>query len=274
MKPGGKMVVGGSLLLLLFVAMAIFAPLVTHFSPYEQELYDTLAPPGADHFLGQDRLGRDIYSRIVYGGRISLAVGFITVFISSIVGTLVGAFAGYAGGKIDEVTMRIVDIFLAFPGILLAIAIMAVTGPGFGNVLLALSLMGWTGFARLVRGQVISLKEREYVIAAKSIGAGDMRIVLRHLLPNLVAPLTVEATFAVASAILAEAGLGFLGLGVQPPTPSWGTMLSEGREFLLVAPHLTTYPGLAIMFTVLAVNFLGDGLRDMFDPKSGGSFRA
>ena len=252
-----------------FILTAIFAPFIAPYSPYEQDLYHGLSEPSLAHWMGQDRLGRDIFSRIIYGARVSLLVGFVTVSVSVVLGSIIGAVAGYFGGKVDEIIMRITDIFLAFPGILLAIAIMAVLGPGLSNVIIALCIMGWTGFARLTRGQILSLRERDFVIAAEALGAKPSRIIALHLLPNISAPLIVEATFGVASAIVGEAGLSFLGLGAQPPTASWGAMLSEGRQFLLIATHLTTFPGLAIMLVVMGINFLGDGLRDMLDPKSG-----
>jgi peptide/nickel transport system permease protein len=193
-------------------------------------------------------------------------VGLITVGVSSIVGILLGALAGYFGGWTDEIIMRLTDILLAFPGLLLAIALMAVRGPGIPNVIIALSILGWVGYARLVRGQILALKQVEFVTAARALGAPSRRIIGRHLLPNILSPLLVEATFGMAAAILAEAGLSFLGLGTQPPNPSWGAMLNEGRRFLLEAPHLSLFPGLAIMVVVLAFNFLGDGLRDTLDP--------
>lgn len=252
-----------------FVAVAVLAPWIAPWPPSEQDLYGGLNGPGPEHLLGQDRLGRDILSRIMSGARVSLMVGLVTVSISAVTGSIIGAASGYAGGRLDGIVMRVLDVFLAFPGLLLAVAVMAVMGPSLMNVIIALSLMGWTSFARLARGQVLSLREREYVLAAESIGAGAARIILRHLLPNLAGPLIVEATFGVASAIIAEAGLSFLGLGVQPPTPSLGAMLSEGRQFLLVAPGLIIFPGLAIMMIVMGVNFLGDGLRDLLDPRRG-----
>ncbi|MGK7345923.1 MAG: ABC transporter permease [Candidatus Nitrospinota bacterium M3_3B_026] len=252
-----------------FVAVAVLAPWIAPWPPVEQDLYGGLSGPGPEHLLGQDRLGRDILSRIMSGARVSLLVGLVTVSISTVTGSIIGAASGYIGGKVDGVVMRVLDVFLAFPGLLLAVAVMAVMGPSLMNVIIALSLMGWTSFARLARGQVLSLREREYVLAAESIGAGAARVIGRHLLPNLAGPVIVEATFGVASAIIAEAGLSFLGLGVQPPTPSLGAMLSEGRQFLLVAPHLITFPGLAIMMVVMGVNFLGDGLRDLLDPRRG-----
>ncbi|VAX25793.1 Dipeptide transport system permease protein DppC (TC 3.A.1.5.2) [hydrothermal vent metagenome] len=250
-----------------FIVVALLAPWIAPYNPLAQDLYQGLNGPEPAHLFGQDRLGRDILSRIAYGARVSLLVGFVTVSISMTFGSFIGIVAGYFGGRIDSFIMRVVDVFLAFPGILLAIAVMAILGPSLLNVIVALSIMGWTSYARLTRGQTLSLREREYVIAAESIGAGPMRIMIKHLAPNLAAPVIVEATFGVASAIVAEAGLSFLGLGVQPPTASWGAMLSEGRQFLLIAPHLTTFPGIAIMITVMGVNFLGDGLRDMMDPK-------
>lgn len=257
----------GACLTGLVILAALFASVIAPYSPTEQELYAGLMGPGVDHLMGQDRLGRDIFTRILYGARISLFVGFSVVSVSMVVGSVIGAIAGYMGGKVDEVIMRIVDVFLAFPGILLAIAVMAILGPSVTNVVIALSVMGWTGFARLVRGQTLSLREREFVLAAEAVGVSTGGVIWRHILPNVIAPITVEATFGVASAILAEAGLSFLGLGVQPPTPSWGAMLSEGRQFLLIAPHLTTFPGLAIMVAVMGINFFGDGLRDLLDPK-------
>ncbi|VAX21353.1 Dipeptide transport system permease protein DppC (TC 3.A.1.5.2) [hydrothermal vent metagenome] len=257
-----------------FVLVALFAPFIAPYSPYEQDFYNGLAGPGALHLLGQDSLGRDILSRIIYGARVSLLVGFVTVFISATVGVALGSVAGYFGGRMDEVIMRISDIFLSFPGILLAIAVMAVRGPGLENVIVALSIMGWTGYARLARGQALSLREREFVLAAEALGAGPLRIIFLHLLPNIAAPLIVEVTFGVAAAIVGEAGLSFLGLGAQPPTASWGSMLSEGRSFLLIAPHLTTFPGIAIMLVVMGINFLGDSLRTTLDPKSERTIKA
>lgn len=245
---------------------ASFAPYLSPYDPNEQRLTEGLAGPSADHPLGQDKLGRDILSRIIYGARVSVLVGLVAIGASSALGVALGATAGSFGGIVDELIMRTADIFLAFPGILLAIAIMAVMGPGLGNVIFALVVMGWVGYARLVRGQILSLREREYVMAAESMGARQLRIMARHLLPNSMAPVIVEATFGMAAAIMAEAGLSFLGLGAQPQTPSWGSMLNEGRQFMLLAPHMTIFPGLAIMAVVLGLNFLGDGLRDSLDP--------
>jgi peptide/nickel transport system permease protein len=249
-------------------AMALFAPWIAPYDPFSQELLFGLYPPDADHLLGRDLLGRDIFSRIIYGSRVSLKVGFIAVTISATAGIFIGSIAGAIGGKTDETIMRLIDIVMAFPGILLAISIMAVLGPGLGNVIVALCLTGWVGFARIVRGQILSLREREFVLAANAAGAGTGRLILRHYLPNAAAPLIIEAAFGMAAVIVAEAGLSFLGLGIQPPAPSWGAMLNEGRAFLLIAPHLTAFPGLCLMLLVLAINLTGDGLRDLLDPKA------
>ncbi len=257
----------GLIIISLLILTALLAPVLAPYNPTDQNLYQRLQTPSRQHLLGQDSLGRDVLSRIIYGAWISLKVGSITVGISLIIGISLGLIAGYIGGIVDEVIMRICDIFLAFPGILLAIALMSIMEPSLNNVIIALSIMGWVGYARLVRGQTLSLKENEFITAARSLGAGHFRIMLRHILPNLLAPVIVEATFGMGGVIVAEAGLSFLGLGTQPPTPSWGTMLNEGRKFLLIAPHLTTFPGLAIMIVVLGLNFLGDGIRDIFDPK-------
>jgi peptide/nickel transport system permease protein len=253
----------GLIILLLLAAVAIFAPWVAPQSPTQQNLDQDLLSGSRNHPLGTDKLGRDILSRVIYGSRISLAVGTTTVAISLAIGLTLGSLAGYLGGWTDHAVMRTVDVLLAFPGILLAIAFTAVLGPGLHHVILALCLIGWTGYARLVRGEILALREREFVHAARALGCPPARIILRHLLPNLLPPLLIQATFGLAAAIVAEGSLSFLGLGVEPPTPSWGSMLNDGRQFLLVAPHLTTYPGLAIMVTVLALNLVGDALQDL-----------
>ena len=257
----------GIVVVFVLVSCAVFAPVLAPHNPYSQSLAEGLSTPSSSHLMGQDKLGRDIFSRVIYGARVSVMVGVITVLVSSVIGILLGALAGYFGGVIDELIMRLVDILLAFPGILLAIAIMSVLGPSLANVILALCLIGWVGYARLVRGEVMALREREYVTAAQAQGVGSKRIILRHILPNIMSPVIVQATFGLAGAIIAEAGLSFLGLGTQPPNPSWGGMLNEGRQFILVASHLSIFPGIAIMITVLGLNFLGDGLRDTLDPK-------
>ncbi len=256
-----RTLLGGSLLAMLLV-VAIGADRIAPYDPTTQVLAENLAPPSARHALGQDKLGRDILARVVYGTRVSLAVGVVSVAVSLAIGATIGALAGFAGGWIDELVMRAVDVFLAFPGLLLAIALTAVLGPSLRNVVLALCLLGWTGFARVARGEIVRLREREFVEAARALGVPERRILVRHLVPLLATPLLVQATFGMAAAIVAEASLSFLGLGAQPPTASWGAMLNDGRAFVLVAPHLTIFPGLAILVTVLALNFLGDGLRD------------
>ena len=241
---------------------AVAAPVLSPHDPNAQDLSADLASPSVEHPLGCDKLGRDQLSRLIYGGRVSLTVGLCSVIASVSIGVLIGAAAGYAGGAMDFWLMRAVDVLLAFPGMLLAIALAAVLGPGLPNVILALSLVGWTGYARLVRGEVLSIRERDHIEAAVALGVPAPRIVLQHVLPLIAAPLAVQATFGVAAAIVGEASLSFLGLGVQAPTASWGAMINDGRSFLLVAPHLTVYPGLAILVTVLGVHAVGDRLRD------------
>lgn len=262
-----RLVVVGLAVTLALILTALLAPVLAPFDPTAQNLEQGLSPPTPAHPLGQDKFGRDILSRIIYGARISLWVGLSTALVSLAIGTTIGAISGYLGGLTDEIVTRIIDILLAFPGILLALALMAILGPSLNNVIIALCAVGWVGYARLARGQVLAIKEREFVLAAKALGAGKARIIFVHMAPNILAPLIVEATFGMGGAIVGEAGLSFLGFGVQPPTPSWGGMLNEGRQFLLIAPHLTTFPGLAIMLVVLGFNFLGDGLRDLLDPR-------
>jgi peptide/nickel transport system permease protein len=252
----------GAGILLLLVVSALFAPLIAPHHPLRQNLSEDLIAFSVDHPLGTDKLGRDILSRILHGGGISLLVGVSTVTLSLTIGLIVGSLSGYFGGWIDHLLMRLVDILLAFPGILLAIAFTAVLGPGLDHVVIALCLIGWTSYARLVRGEILALRERDFIQAARALGCEPWRIILRHLLPNLLPPLLIQSTFGLAAAIVAEGSLSFLGLGVEPPTPSWGSMLNDGRQFLLVAPHLTTYPGLAIMITVLALNLVGDALQE------------
>lgn len=257
----------GITILLLLVGVASLAPIIAPHSPTHQNLEKDLLSPSNEHLLGTDKLGRDILSRTLYGARISLLVGISTVTISLLIGLLVGSLSGYFGGWVDQLLMRLVDLLMAFPGILLAIAFTAVLGPGLNHVILALCLIGWTGYARLVRGEILALREKEFIHAAQALGGSPPRIILLHMLPNLIPPLLIQGTFGMAAAIIAEGSLSFLGLGAQPPTPSWGSMLNEGRQFLLVAPHLTTFPGLAIMITVLGLNLVGDGLRDRLEKK-------
>ena len=244
---------------------ALLAPWLSPFDPNAQDLDSGLSGFSASHWLGQDRLGRDMLSRLIHGSRVSVSVGFGTVAISLCIGLLAGSASGFFGGRVDSFFMRLCDVLMAFPGILLAIGITAVLGPSLRNVLIALSLLGWVGFARLIRGQVLKVKEMEFVQSARASGSPPARILLAHVLPNALSPIIVEATFGIGRAIVAEAGLSFLGLGVAPPAPSWGSMISEGRHFLFIAPHITTVPGLAIMVTVMACNMMGDGLRDAMD---------
>lgn len=260
-------VIGSLALLGLFVMAALFASSLSPYDPMDQVLREGLSLPSPSHLLGQDKLGRDLFSRILHGARISLGIGVFSVLISLSIGLIVGALSGFFGGWLDEILMRLVDIFLAFPGMLLAIAFAAVLGPSLHNVVIAISLLGWTGYARMIRGQMLIVREEDYVVAAQAMGAGSARVIVRHLLPNILAPVIVEVTFGMAGAIVTEASLSFLGLGAQPPAPSWGAMLADGRSFLLLAPHLTVIPGLAMMSVVMALNVLGDALRDHLDVK-------
>ena len=252
----------------MLVVAAIFAPILAPYDPASQNFSEDLGPPRLEHPMGQDKLGRDVLSRLIFGARVSLLAGISTVIAAGSIGLVLGCVAGYVGGALDFWIMRAVDVVLAFPGILLAMAMTALLGPSLAHVILALSLIGWTGYARLARAEVLALRQREHVEAARALGMSSYRIVVRHVLPLIAAPVLVQATFGLAGAIVAEASLSFLGLGVQPPTPSWGAMLNEGRSFLLVAPHLTLWPGLAIFSAVLALNLLGDGLLDWLDVRA------
>jgi len=258
--------IGASIVALTAVA-AIAGPLLMPYDPASQELALRLEGPSGTHLFGLDELGRDILARVLAGARISFLVGLTVVSFSAFIGTMLGAMAAYFGGVVDDLVSRVVDVLLAFPGLLLAIALVAVLGPSLGNVLFALTIIGWVGYARLVRGQVLRAREFEYVQAARALGAGAGRVLWRHLIPTALPAVVVQATLGMAGAIISEAALSFLGLGVQPPTPSWGTMLNGGRAHLLDAPHLTLFPGLAIALLVLGFNFVGDGLRDLADPR-------
>jgi peptide/nickel transport system permease protein len=264
--------VGAAIVLAAAIA-ALVGPQVTPYDPAAQQLALRLTGPNASHPFGLDELGRDILARVLAGARISFLVGLTVVSVSASVGTLLGAVAGYFGGLVDDLISRVTDILLAFPGLLLAIALVAVLGPSLRNVLFALTIIGWVGYARLVRGQVLRAREFEYVQAARAQGARVGRILWHHVIPTAIPAVVVQATLGMAGAIIGEAALSFLGLGVQPPTPSWGTMLNGGRAHLLDAPHLTIFPGLAIAVLVLGFNFLGDGLRDATDPKGSGRGR-
>lgn len=259
MRAEASLIVG-SILLGALVAVALLGPVLAPHGPITQNLEADLLAPSAEHWLGTDKLGRDVLSRLLHGARLSLAVALSTVALSLLLGAALGSICGYFGGWLDHALMRLVDIVLAFPGILLAIAFTALLGPGLGQAILALSLTGWTAYARIARAEVLSLREREFVCAARALGDRPGRILARHIAPHLLPALSIQAAFGTAGAILGEGALSFLGLGVQPPAPSWGSMLAEGRQFLLVAPHLTTFPGLALMLTVLACNLVGEGL--------------
>jgi peptide/nickel transport system permease protein len=259
--------IGGGMMC-LFLLVALLAPWVAPYDPIAQDLYNRLSPPSFDHPFGTDDFGRDILSRVIYGTRISLRIGLTAVFIALVSGTAIGLTAGYYGGNLDQVLMRLMDLMLAFPSILLAIGIVAVLGPGLENAMIAIGVVAIPQYARLMRASTLSVREADYVQALRALGATDLRILWTAVLPNCLAPLIVQATLSLATAELDAAGLSFLGLGAQPPTPEWGAMLSGGRELILSAPWVLTYPGLAIFVTVLAFNLLGDGLRDAFDPKT------
>jgi peptide/nickel transport system permease protein len=259
----------GALLLAGFVAVAVLAPLIAPANPAAIDLNHRLASPSAAHLLGTDELGRDILSRILYGARLSLIVAVSVVGCSLSLGIVLGGIAGYYGGFLDTMlNIFLMNAFLALPGILLAIAFVAFLGPGMINLILALSIGGWVGYARLVRGQVLAVREKEFVEAARALGASDLRIFVRHILPNIIQPLIVQSAIGMAGAVLAEATLSFLGLGIPPPAASWGSMLNDARSHLFDAPHLVVFPALAVMLCVLSFNFLGDALRDYLDPRT------
>ncbi|HBT20558.1 MAG TPA: glutathione ABC transporter permease GsiD [Peptococcaceae bacterium] len=256
-----------ALIILLLVFTAIAAPVIAPHDPVAVDLANKLKAPSLNYPFGTDHLGRCIFSRVIYGTRESLKVSLIVVSISASIGILLGLVSGYFGGLTDELIMRAVDIMLAFPSIILALAIITALGPGLNNVILALTLVHWTSYARLVRGEVLRIKEKEFVESARAMGNSQLRIMFRYILPNVMAPVMVVSTLDVAHVILSASGLSFLGLGAQPPTPEWGAMVNDGREFIRTAPHLTIFPGLAIMITSLAFNWLGDWLRDALDPR-------
>lgn len=259
----------GALLVVLFVISALFAPWIAPANPGSIDLLHRLAPPNADHWFGTDELGRDILARVIFGARLSLTVAVSVVACSLSLGIILGGIAGYYGGVVDTaLNLFAMNAFMALPGILLAIAFVAFLGPGLINLILALSIGGWVGYARLVRGQVLAVREREFVEAARALGARDLRIFIRHILPNIVQPLIVQSAIGMAGAVLAEATLSFLGLGVPPPSASWGSMLNDARSHLFDAPHLVVFPAIAVMLCVLSFNFLGDALRDYLDPRT------
>ena len=259
----------GVVLVVVFVVCAVFAPLLAPYDPAHIDLPNRLESPTRAHWAGTDELGRDVLSRLIFGARISLQVGSCVVLTSLTLGLVFGSIAGYYGGSIDRfVNVVLMNAFMSFPGILIAIAFVAFRGPGIFNLVLALSLGGWVGYARLVRGQVLAAREREFVEAARALGASDARIIIRHILPNIIQPVIVQAAIGMAGAILAEATMSFLGLGVPPPTPSWGSMLNDARARLFDAQQLVIFPAVTVMLAVLSFNFIGDGLRDLLDPRS------
>jgi peptide/nickel transport system permease protein len=257
----------GAVVLVLFLFAAAFAAVLSPTDPLAQNVANGLKPPSAEHLLGTDKLGREIFSRLLYGARISLFVGLSVVVLAGALGTLLGVIAGYLGGWADEALMRITDIFFAFPALILAMAIAGALGPSLQNALIAISAVTWPVYARLIRGQVLTLKEREFVLAARTVGVPERQIVLRHLLPNTLAPLLVQTSFDMGGAITAVAGLSFIGFGAQPPTPEWGVMISEGRNYMATQWWLAAFPALAILLVVGGFNLLGDGLRDLLDPR-------
>jgi peptide/nickel transport system permease protein len=252
----------------LVIIAAVFAPFIATHDVAAQNLAVRFAGPSAEHWFGTDALGRDVFSRVIYGARISLQVGITVVVVSAIVGTIIGAISGFYGGWIDRILSGYVfNVFLAFPGLLLAIALVAFLGAGLGKLILALCIIGWVGYARVMRGQVLKVREYDFVQAARALGAGNLRILFVHILPNAIQPLIVQSSLGMAGAVLSEASLSFLGLGIPPPAPSWGTMIEEARQLFSVYPHVLFFPGAAIALTVLAFNFIGDGLREYLDPK-------
>jgi peptide/nickel transport system permease protein len=259
-------VAGGMVVLVLFLA-SVLAPYITPYDPDSLDLYHVLMPPSSGHWFGTDELGRDVFTRVVFGAKISLKVGFVAVGIAVFVGTIIGLVSAYYGGWIDSIFMRFVDIMLCFPTFFLILAVIAMLEPSIWYIMIIIGLTGWMGVARLVRAEVLSIRERDYIMAAKALGASDLRIIFRHVLPNALSPVLVSATLGVAGAILTESALSFLGIGVQPPTPSWGNILSAGKDYIEFAWWLSLFPGLAILVTVLSYNLLGEGIRDALDPR-------
>jgi len=262
-----KLTVVGAVLITLMALMAILSPWLTTHDPYKMDFKQRLNPPSQDHFLGTDEYGRDVYSRIVLGSTVAMRVGFFSVSLSLILGVLLGLFSGYYGGWTDSIIMRIMDAVVTFPTLLLAIGIMAVLGPGLINLMIAIGVVYTPRFARVVRSSVLSIREKEYIEAARVTGCNNFSIIFQHILPNCWPPVIILSTINFGYAILWEAALSYLGLGAPPPTPSWGSVLSEGKDFMVIAPWLTTFPGIAIAFVVLGLNLFGDGLRDVLDPR-------
>ncbi len=259
--------VAGLIIILILSLTALSAPVIAPYDPMKIDVYNVLSPPNVSHPFGTDELGRDVLSRMIWGSRVSLKVGFIAVGIAIFIGCLIGSVSGYYGRAIDAVLMRFVDVMLAFPTFFLILAVIAIVEPGISTIMIVIGVTGWMDVARLVRAEFLSLKEREFILAARAIGASDLRIILRHILPNALSPVFVAATFGIAGAILIESSLSFLGLGVQPPEPSWGNILTSGKDNITVAWWLSFFPGLAILITVLSYNLVGEGLRDALDPR-------
>ena len=262
-----RVAVAGLVIVLMLFVLALSASTIAPYPPDEIDTGNILAPPSSSHWLGTDVLGRDVFSRILYGAGVSLSVGFVAVGISSMIGIILGAVSGYYGGWADRIVMRFVDIMLCFPSFFLILAVIAFVGPSIWNIMIVIGVTSWMGVTRLVRAEFLSIRERDFVQAARSQGAGDMRIIFIHILPNAMAPILVAATLGVASAVLVESGLSFLGIGVQPPDPSWGNMLTEGKDNIEIAWWLSLFPGLAILVTVMGYNLLGEGIRDSLDPR-------
>jgi len=257
----------GTVIIFIFLTIAIFAPLLTSYSPTEQFMEERLLPPSSQHIFGTDQYGRDIFCRVVYGARVEVWIIFIVSIISVMIGIIVGITAGYFGGAVDEILMRITDMFLAFPRLILAMTLTAVLGPNLTNTMIAISLVDWTVYARLARAEAMKVKSQPYIEAIRAIGAKDLRIIAFHVLPMSISPVIVQLTLRMGTIILTAAGLGFLGLGAQPPTPEWGAIVSDGRSYLVDQWWISTFPGMAIAFVVLGFNLLGDGIRDILDPR-------
>ncbi len=269
LKRNKTAMIGGYLILFLII-VALVGPLLTVYDPLKVDFGTRLLPPSSDHWLGTDHNGRDIFTRLVHGTSITLYIGFLSVVVGLVIGVPLGVLSGYYGKMLDSFIMRCIDVLLAFPGILLAIALVSVLGGSINNVIIAVGIFSVPGFARIVRGSTMAVSKLEYIDAVRALGASDLRIIILHILPNIISPIIVQATIRIAIAILIASGLSFLGLGAQPPTPEWGAMLSQGRSYMFDHPHVALYPGLAIVLAVLAFNLFGDGLRDAFDPQSKG----
>lgn len=262
-----RLSLAGAIVVAMLIAIAALAPFISPYDPMIIDVHNVLSPPSFSHPFGTDDLGRDVLSRMIWGSRVSLKVGFVAIGLALLIGISIGAIAGFYGGKVDAILMRFVDIMLAFPVFFLILAVIAILEPGIFTIMVVIGLTGWMDVARLIRAEFLTLKERDFVVAAHAVGAGNLRLIFRHILPNALSPVFVAATFGIAGAILTESGLSFLGLGVQPPNPSWGNILTSGKDNIEVAWWLSAFPGLAILITVLSYNLMGEGLRDALDPR-------